>query len=64
MEASKVELQRTRELEQARAKEIAKLKEESKKTDAESRKWKEAALAKSVRFIAAVHALFATLLLT
>ncbi len=49
MESTKLELEKNREMELARAKEMAKLKLASKKTDEESKKWKETAMTKTVR---------------
>ena len=49
MESAKEELQRNREREEQRTKEISKLKLESSKREADSKKWKDEASAKSVR---------------
>ena len=49
MESAKLELQKNKASEQARERELAKLKETSRKTDEESKKWRESANLKAVR---------------
>ena len=55
MESAKEELQRNRDREEQRAKEISKLKLESSKREADSKKWKDEASAKTVRAYSDEH---------